>query len=121
MDRWLARKITVLGLTSILLLPTNILPHTVSSGLPQLIATIVTMSERINDEENNFEGVNEEDEEGGDDEDASKLVDDEDDDDEDGFPEDEDVTSDSDVAYMEALNKLSGTGGSEITTLLAGE
>jgi len=31
------------------------------------------------------------------------------------------VTSDSDVAYMEALNKLSGTEGNEITSLLAGE
>jgi len=57
MDRWLPRKITVLGLTSILLLPTNILPHTVSSGLPQLISTIVSMSELINDEENNFRAV----------------------------------------------------------------
>lgn len=44
MDKWLPRKLTVLGLTSILLVPISSLPSTISLGLSQLITAAAKLS-----------------------------------------------------------------------------
>ena len=44
MDNWLPRKLTVLGLTSILQVPVSSLPQTISLGLPQLITATAQLS-----------------------------------------------------------------------------
>jgi len=104
MEKWLPRKLTVLGLTSILLLPTSSLPASVGQSIPQLIAAVVTMTERMKEE-----AEREDDDEDGDiEEDAEEGEGDEED--FEGFDENEDVTSEADEAYMEALNKLTGSG-----------
>jgi len=113
MDRWLPRKLTVLGLTSILQLPASSFPPSVASSIHHLISVVVKMTEAMK--------VDAEKEE--DDDDAHAIEDeaeDGDDDDFEGFGEDEDVTSDADEAYMDALNKLSGSG-SDVARFLIGE
>eukprot|EP00566_Odontella_aurita_P002311 CAMPEP_0113571984 /NCGR_PEP_ID=MMETSP0015_2-20120614/25852_1 /TAXON_ID=2838 /ORGANISM="Odontella" /LENGTH=1096 /DNA_ID=CAMNT_0000474985 /DNA_START=725 /DNA_END=4015 /DNA_ORIENTATION=+ /assembly_acc=CAM_ASM_000160 len=117
MEKWLPRKITVLGLTSILLMPTSALPAAVSSSIPQLIASVVNMTEQMKEEA----------EKAGDDDDGDNAIDDEaeeggdgDDEDFEGFDENEDVTSEADEAYMDALNKLTGSG-SDMARFLVGE
>jgi len=102
MERWLPRKLTVLGLTSVLAVQTSMLPPSVSSSIPQLVSAAVTIANLMeedvakedNDEVNPFEEVAEE----GDDDDFE------------GFAEDEDVTNTADEAYMEALSKLKEGG-----------
>jgi len=114
MEKWLPRKLTVLGISSILHLPTSSLPPTVTGLLPQLITVAVDMasqlhadSEKVEDPEGNkFEE---------DEEDASLG----DDDDEGGFDEDQDVTSVSDDAYLNSLNQLTGAG--DMAKFLIGE
>jgi len=44
MDQWLPRKLTVLGLTSILQIPVMSLPQTISHGIPQLITATAKVS-----------------------------------------------------------------------------
>ena len=112
MERWLPRKLTVLGLTSILQIPTSAMPPSVQQLLPSLIAHSVKLTLLIKEEE---ERVFVDDF----DDDDEDVVDDEESDDE-GFDENEDVSSKADEAYLDALNKLSG-GGNEVTQFLAGE
>jgi hypothetical protein len=49
MKRWLPRKLTILGFTSILQLPTSSIPPNVSQAMPQLIATAVKVAELLID------------------------------------------------------------------------
>ena len=112
MERWLPRKLTVIGLTSVLHVPTSMLPATVSSSIPQLVSAAVTMAERMKEDE--------EKEEKEDGKDIDEEVEDAyDDDDFEGFGEDEDVTSEADEAYMEALSKLKA--GGDVGQFLIGE
>lgn len=118
MEKWLPRKMTVLGFSSILLLPTASMPPSIASSLPQLITEVVKMTHLMKED---GEGGYEEEEEQFDDE---PFDDDEDDEADEGFGEDEDVVSDADEAYMSALSKLSGgAGGADagLSKFLGGE
>lgn len=110
MEKWLPRKLTVLGMASIFHLPTSSLPQSVASQLPQIMASAVEMCENMYDD-----AEKKEDEE----DDVLEEEEEEVDEDEDGYGEDEDVTSETEEAYMDALNKLSGTG--DISNFLVGE
>ena len=50
MDRWLPRKLTILGLSSILSIPAASLPPTIQASIPQLIDGMVRMSLALKDE-----------------------------------------------------------------------
>ena len=99
MDRWLSRKLTVLGFGSIFQLPTSGLPQSIVSILPQLLHTAVRVSLALkdeldkggNDKEKNVE-IHE----------TSPAVEDVGDLDQ-GFDENEDVTNEVDEAYRKAL------------------
>ena len=114
MEKWLPRKLTVLGLTSILMLPASQLPASISASVPQLISAVVSMTEKMK-EEAEKEG-NEEDDEEDFEEEPEEY-----DDDEEGFDEDEDVTNETDEMYMDALNQLSNGGGDAVARFLIGE
>mmetsp|Transcript_46986 Transcript_46986/g.69588 ORF Transcript_46986/g.69588 Transcript_46986/m.69588 type:complete len:1060 (+) Transcript_46986:78-3257(+) len=116
MERWLPRKLTVLGLTTILQLPTASIPASLSVSLAQVIAAAVKITAIMKED-------SEKKDDGEDDdvlEDDAGNQEDEDEDDEYGFAEDEDVTNEDDEAYMEALNKLSGSGN-DISRFLVGD
>eukprot|EP00559_Dactyliosolen_fragilissimus_P005157 CAMPEP_0184857384 /NCGR_PEP_ID=MMETSP0580-20130426/2545_1 /TAXON_ID=1118495 /ORGANISM="Dactyliosolen fragilissimus" /LENGTH=1039 /DNA_ID=CAMNT_0027352953 /DNA_START=55 /DNA_END=3174 /DNA_ORIENTATION=+ len=100
MERWLAKKLTVLGLSSILRLPVNSLPPVVSGSIPQLLTCVVTIAMKMNEEEETAPKDN----------DADIKEDEDIDEDFEGFGEDEDVTNAGDEAYIDALKKL-GTSG----------
>ena len=99
MDRWLPRKLTILGLSAILALPTASIPQNVAPAIPQLIDTVVRLALALKDEaekgETGAEGEN------GLDEDAAgpDVVGDLDQ----GFDEHQDVTNEVDEAYRKAL------------------
>ena len=96
MEKWLARKMTVFGLTAILTLPTALLPTSLSASIPQLIIIAVKITERMKEE-----AEKPADEEEG-------FVEEEYEDDEvEGFTEDQDVTNEVDEAYKKALNGVS--------------
>jgi len=101
MDKWLSKKLTVLGLSSILRIPASSLPQSIVPLLPNIIATVVKVAEAMKDEAE--KGHTEDD-------DGAIEAEDEGDDDWEGFEENEDVTNVHDVAYMSALNKLSAAG-----------
>lgn len=117
MEKWLPRKLSVLGLTSIMLLPTSSLPQSINSFLPQLITTVVQITENMKDDAERG-GGHEEDDNPIEEEEEEEGEDDEPEDD--GFPEDEDVTDGDHVAYVQALSKLN-QGGNETSKLLFGE
>lgn len=96
MDRWLPRKITVLGLASILSLPLASLPPSITSAIPLLIHTVAKMALALKeDAEKGETGANDGIEEEPEDENAG--------DDDHGFTEDEDVKNEVDEAYRKAL------------------
>ncbi len=102
MDRWLPRKLTVLGLAAILTLPTTALPHSISSSIPQLIDSVVRMSLQL--KEDAEKGETEAHEDGLVEDSPSFDVADVDE----GFAEDEDVTNEVDEAYRKALQGVTG-------------
>mmetsp|Transcript_951 Transcript_951/g.2334 ORF Transcript_951/g.2334 Transcript_951/m.2334 type:complete len:621 (-) Transcript_951:706-2568(-) len=99
MDRWLPRKMTVLGLAAILNIPTANMPPSVAGSIPQLIAAMVTISIQLKEES---EKPSTEDEAGGSTFVEAETVDE--DDGQEGFGEDEDVTNEMDDAFKKALN-----------------
>lgn len=113
MDRWLPRKLTIVGWTSILAMPTANLPPSIGSAMPQVIHMSVRLALALNEES---EGGKDEDD--GDEQD-NKFEDDqpsggmaqgisEDIGDVDvGFAEDQDVTNEVDDAYRRALQGVS--------------
>jgi len=110
-DRWLPRKITVLGFLSILQLPISSLPVSVSSVVPQIMTGLITTTEKMQDDAELEE-----------DEKSESVIESESvclDDDSEGFAEDEDVHSGEDEAYLDALNTLSS--GNELHQFLVGE
>lgn len=100
-DKWLPRKLTVLGLSSILTLPTAGLPPSIANSLPPLIHTVVRMALALKeDAEKGETGANEDiEEENTKSEDIVDL--------DQGFHEDEDVTNEVDEAYRKALQGVS--------------
>ena len=97
MDRWLPRKITILGLASMLTIPMSSLPPSIASSVPQLIDTVAKMALALKEEAEKgetgaCEGIEEDQEE----ENIGDL--------DQGFTEDEDVKNEVDDAYRKALN-----------------
>ena len=117
MEICIPRKLTVLGLTYILLLPTSALTSSISSVVPQLISSIVITTQQMK-EENDNQGTHHDDD-GAIDDDAeeNELGENED---FDGFDKNEDVTSEVDEDYMDALNKLTGSGN-DVAQFFMGE
>jgi hypothetical protein len=105
-EKWMPRKLTVLGWSSLLLaLPTTQMPPTVQTVLPQLLTMLLHTVHQMKVDADIVEA------EGDDDEEAEGDDDDDDEDDEDGgFDENEDVKDDVNEAYMAALQKISGGG-----------
>ena len=103
MDRWLPRKITVVGLCSMLQLPSTSLPATVSSMIPQIISMITVMTGKIQEDADKGE-------------EDDDYIDAEDDapgfvaggEYFEGYDEDQDVHSVTDDAYLDALKHFSG-------------
>jgi hypothetical protein len=111
MEKWLARKMTVLGLTAILTLPTASLPKSLSASIPQLITAAVKITERLKHDAEKPA-----------DEEADGFVAEEYEEEEEveGFAEDQDVTNAVDEAYKKALNGVSGWG-EDIAKFLMGD
>ena len=112
MEKWLPKKMTVLGITSIFKLPTQALPHSIVGILPQLLHTAVRLASAMKDESAKKpaeEGRLEDDDvDDGDDEDAGLAEEDDVGDLDHGFGEDEDVKNEADEAYRKALLGSSG-------------
>lgn len=100
MEKWLPRKVTLLGFSSILKLPTSAIPASIGQSLPQVFTEIVKMTHRMKDDVENEDNHTDENE---DDHFSDDL---EDDDDDCGFGEDEDVTSHGDSNYLDILQKM---------------
>jgi len=97
MDRWLPRKLTVLGLASILSIPAASLPPSIQASLPQLIDAVVRMTIALKeDAEKGETEANDDDlDDDGPDHDVGDV--------DQGFAEDEDVTNEVDESYRKAL------------------
>lgn len=102
MERWLPRKITVVGLCCVLQMPTPTLPVAVGNLIPQLVATVTSLTGKIEEDANKQD---EQDDIGGDDDyDVHDIGAD----DFEGFDEDQDVHDVNDDAYLDALKNFSG-------------
>lgn len=106
MEKWLPRRLTVLGLTAILSLPTSSLPASVAGAVPQLIIACVNMTIKLKEESEKNQAEETQEEDGW--EDAEDEEVDDEDEDVDGFDENQDVTNEMDQAYKKALNGVSG-------------
>jgi hypothetical protein len=99
MDRWLPRKLTILGLTSILQIPASSLPPSIQQSLPQIIDSIVKMTIALKTEAEKGETEAKDDNigeaGGGFDNDVGDV--------DTGFAEDEDVANEVDESYRKAL------------------
>jgi hypothetical protein len=104
-DKFLPRKLTIMGLASILNVPPPNMPTSISTAIPALITQVVYMSIQLK-EDSEKQAI--EDAQG--DQDVSKDALDvtEEEDAGEGFGEDEDVTNEMDEAYKKALNGVSG-------------
>jgi len=100
MEKWLPRKMTVVGFCSMLQLPSASLPPSISAMIPQIITVMTTITGKIEEDANKTD-------EGGDDLGVGSP-DHAYDEDFEGFGEDEDVHSVTDDAYLDALKNLSG-------------
>jgi len=113
-EKWLPKKMTILGLCAVLQLPSSLLPQSIRSNLPAIFSMAVKLCEDLTNEKKNKKPID------GDDDDESDggLDIGEDDGDadggEDGYDEDEDVRNPEDEAYMDALKCLDGTDFSKI-------
>ena len=114
MDKWLPRKISVVGLCSILQMPTPTLPQSVGNMIPQIVAMMTDLTGKIEEDANKLgdEGdfVAEESNDGfGADGEYFE-----------GFDEDQDVHSVTDDAYLDALKNLGG-GQDDMARFLIGD
>jgi len=113
MDKWLARKMTVVGFCSMLQLPSSSWPSSLIPMIPQIITTITALTGKIeedakipDDEDRSpFLEVGPEDE-------AEDVV---------GFDEDEDVHDVADDAYLEALKTATGADDGDLARFLMGD
>jgi hypothetical protein len=117
MDRHLPRKMTVLGLSSILAIPAASLPQSVASVLPPIIDVAVRITialkadaegGKANEEDENIDDDNE-----GDDDDVGDV--------DNGFDEDEDVTNEVDESYRKALQGVTSWDDDMAKFLLGGD
>lgn len=103
METWLSKKITVLGFSSILLLPTSALPPKLTSGIVNIIANLTKIMENM--QEDAQKGPDDFDQPGQIDVNSNQY---ENDDDIHGFGEDEDVSNAIDDAYLDAFKSANG-------------
>ncbi len=115
MDTHISRKMSLLGLLSILRIPTSSLPPHVCIAIPDIIAMCAKLAARMKEDAEKG-GTGKDDDADIDGEDGEK--DDDDDNEWEGFDEDEDVNNPNDEAYMSAMNKL--TSGGDISQFLLG-
>jgi hypothetical protein len=104
MDMWLPRKITVVGLCSMLQIPSASLPQSISSLIPQIVSMITVLTGKIEEE------VNKEDEDDDIPQDGGAAIGHFSAGGEyfEGFGEDEDVHSLNDDAYLDAMKNFGG-------------
>ena len=96
-ERWLPRKLTVLGFTSILNIPMSSLPASISSLIPHILHTVSKMALALKeDAEKGETSANDGIEEEPEDDNIGDL--------EQGFDEDEDVRNEVDETYRKALS-----------------
>lgn len=114
MERWLPRKLTVLGLTAILVLPSTALPASMAGSIPPIIHTVVKLALRMKDEADKGET------DGEDDIDEDHVRRDETVDLDHGFSEDEDVKNEVDEAYRQAIAGVTNWDD-DMTKFLLGE
>ena len=102
MNRWLSRKMTVIGFASILSIPFSSIPSSLAGLLPQAIAAAVHLSNDLKEElaSGDHNEQKSTDGERGIDDDVGDL--------DNGFAEDEDVTNEVDEAYRMALKGFGG-------------
>mmetsp|Transcript_12865 Transcript_12865/g.30078 ORF Transcript_12865/g.30078 Transcript_12865/m.30078 type:complete len:1070 (+) Transcript_12865:182-3391(+) len=114
-DRWLPRKLTVLGLASLFHIPAASLPAAIQSSLPALIDSLIRITISL-----------QKDSEGGDNtslddhnfaEDSEEAIGDVDQ----GFGEDEDVTNEVDESYRKALQGVTSWDDDMAKFLLGGD
>jgi hypothetical protein len=116
MDRWLPRKMTVLGLSALLTIPTPSLPPSIASAIPQLIDSVVRMSIALKEEAEKGEAEAKDDnilDDSGANEDVGDV--------DAGFAEDEDVTNEVDESYRKALQGVTSWDDDMAKFLLAGD
>lgn len=115
-DRWLPRKLTVLGLSSLFAIPAASLPVSVQSSLPSLIDAMINMTISLKT-----------DSEGGDTAAHEGILPEDDEKEEDigdvdqGFAEDEDVTNEADESYRKALQGVTSWDDDMAKFLLGGD
>ena len=104
MDKWLPRKITVVGLCTMLLVPSSSLPQSVTALIPQIISMVTAIVGKIQEEAKiphiDDGDVPENVAAGGHFDASGEYFE--------GFGEDEDVHSLNDDIYQNALNNLNG-------------
>ena len=105
-DKFLPRKLTILGFASLLKIPPSSMPASVSQFIPLLIAQVVHLSIQLKEDAVIPPNEGTGDDHGGDIDAAFEVQ--EEDEANDGFGEDEDVTNEMDEAYKKALNGVSG-------------
>ena len=116
MDRWLPRKLTVLGLSAILTIPASALPPSIASAVPQLIDSVVRMALKLKEDAEKGETEAEGDgiaEDMQPHDDVGDL--------DQGFGEDEDVTNEVDESYRKALQGVSNWDDDMAKFLLGGD
>mmetsp|Transcript_7566 Transcript_7566/g.11844 ORF Transcript_7566/g.11844 Transcript_7566/m.11844 type:complete len:1061 (+) Transcript_7566:86-3268(+) len=104
-EKFLPRKLTIMGLGSILTVPPVNMPASIGSSIPALISQLVSMSISLREDAEKHAVEDAQGEQDGTTPFPAAQV--EEDDDE-GFGEDEDVTNEVDEAYKKALNGGSG-------------
>ncbi|OEU08820.1 ARM repeat-containing protein, partial [Fragilariopsis cylindrus CCMP1102] len=115
-DRWLPRKLTVLGLSSILAIPAATLPVSIQSALPSLIDAMIRMTISLKTEAEGGETAAHDDNLPDDDEKEEDIGDVDQ-----GFGEDEDVTNEVDESYRKALQGVTSWDDDMAKFLLGGD
>lgn len=117
-DRWLPRKLTVLGLSSIMMIPTTDLPPVMSQAVPSLMDAACKIAIALKTELKGGKPAHDQeqklDENGDGDEDGIGDVDH-------GFGEDEDVTNEVDESYRKALQGVTSWDDDMAKFLLGGD
>jgi importin-7 len=114
--KFLPRKLTIIGLSSLLKIPPGNWPVSINASIPSLIAQLVHMTIQLKEDAEAPKEITANDDDAPD---ATLEVQDEDDGDG-GFAEDEDVKNDMDDAYKKALNG-SSTWDDDMAKFLLGE
>ena len=117
MDRWLPRKLTILGLASILQIPAASLPPSIQQALPQFIDTGVRITIALKTEAEKGETDAKDDNLA----DAASGLNNDVGDVDLGFAEDEDVTNEVDESYRKALQGVTSWDDDMAKFLLGGD